>query len=174
MALLQLQGSVNYRDLNGATAPQQVFFEMDDAKTLGALVTAIQAYQLLADPVTDAVIYGSDVKLVIPLSVGLKGSAGPNPIIQGANFTYTLTGFPNRSYGQHIPAWAQAKIVDGKIDLTDSAVQAYYKNWFPNNITNLSSFESNHWEGLQRAYRCKLADRSIEREVNRIGGEEIP
>lgn len=167
MANAELLISTVLKDLNGNSTPQQAYADAADTVTLAQLITAVQAYQALLDPVTDALLVKVSVSVNVPLAGGLKGTAGPNPIIAGALFTYPKTGQENRSWGQVTPAWAQAKIASGAVDLTDTAVQNYYKNWAQNNITNLTSFLSNNWEGLQPAKRVKLNDRSHEREYNR-------
>src|SRR5262249_30103349 len=117
--------------------------------------------------VTDAVITKCDVKMIGNLNVLNKASPGPNPIIFGALFTYPKTGQLNRSWGQLTPAWAAAKLSGSKVNTSDSEVQAYYHLWAQTNITNLTSFLSNNWEGLQPAKRVKRNDRSHEREYNR-------
>lgn len=174
MALVQVQLSIRLTDLDGVDTPQQTYFDIDDAKTIAELNTAVQAYQQLLDPVTDALIAESTAKVLTGLNVLNKSVPGPNPIEKNGLFTYSKTGQSNRSYGVTTPAWAQAKISGGKINLADSAVQAYYKNWFPNNITNLSSFLSNNWESLQRAYLARVNNRSTRREADSVSEEVVP
>ena len=174
MANVEFILSTVVRDIDGNTTPQQAYFDAADTITLAQLVTACKAYQVLFNAVIDPVIVECTAKAVIDLDPSLPAMPGPNPIIKGALFTYPKTGQLNRSWGQLAPGWAQGKTVNGKVDLTDTAVQNYYKNWGPNNITNLSSFLSNNWEGLQPAKRVKLNDRSHEREYNRNSIENIP
>jgi len=167
MANVELLISTTIRDLNGVAAPQQVYADAVDTVTLAQLVTAVNAYRTALDLVTDGLLEASTVSIEAIDGGTLKFVAGPNPIIANALFTYPKTGQVNRSYSNTVPAWAQSKIAAGKVDTSDTDVQAYYKLWAQNNITNLSSFLSNNWEGLQPAKRIKRNDRSVEREMNR-------
>lgn len=174
MANLDLLISTLLTDLDSADTPQQVYAQVADTVTLAQLVTAIQAYQSVLDNVTDALLSNSKVTITIPIVSGLKSTPGPNPIIKGAIFNGLLVGFTNRSYGQTTPAWAQAKIVGGKVAVTDTQVVSYINTWSTAPITNLGKLLSNHWEQVQRFRRVKLNDRSVEREYNSISEEAVP
>lgn len=168
MANVELQFSTVVKDINGNTTPQQVYCDAADTVTLAQLVTAVLAYLTVLDAVIDPLIVQATAKVNIDISgATLKGTVGPNPIIANALFTYPKTGQLNRSFSNTVPGWAQAKTAAGKVNTADSAVQTYYKLWAQNNITNLTSFLSNNWEGLQPAKRIKFNDRSHEREYNR-------
>lgn len=173
MATIQVQLSVNIKDKNGDTTTQQVYFTLSDATTIAAMNTAIGTYLGTLDTVIDGVIDTVQAKLQVPLS-GLKSSAGENPISTGALFTYLLNGAEaNRSYGQNTPSWAQAKITNGQVDLTDSTVQTFYRYWTSGPISPLSAFLSNDWVSLPAPRRVKLNVRKHRREQQRLNEEPV-
>lgn len=173
MAAIDVQLSVNVTDLNGDSTPQQVYFQIDDAKTIAELNTAVGVYLGTLDTVIDPVISKVAAKIQVPIS-GLKSVAGPNPIGTGALFTYLLSGATaDRSYGQNTPGWAQAKVSNGQVLLTDATVQTYYKYWTTAPITNLSAFMSNDWVSLPEPRRVKLNTRKHRREQQRLNEEPV-
>lgn len=176
MALIDVQLTVRMKDINNDTTPQQVYFEVDDTKTIAQLNTAIGIFLGTLDTVVDPIIDQVLAKLVVPIS-GLKSSPGPDTISDGALFTYLLdTGADSaiRSYGQNTPGWARAKITaGGQVDVADSTVQTYYRYWTSGPIANLSAFKSNDWVSLLEPERVKLNTRKHRREQQRINEEAV-
>lgn len=173
MATLEVQLSVNLTDLNGDSTPQQVYFTTSDATTLAQMTSDIQLYLGVLDLVTDAIIDKVIAKVQIPFT-GLKSSPGPNAIGTGALVTYLVAGATaDRSYGQQTPAFAQGKISNGQVNLSDSTVMDYINLWVSSGFTHLSALLSNNWVSLPKAERVKLNTRKHRREQQRINEEPI-
>lgn len=174
MATIEVQLSVNVRDINLDTATQQVYFTIDDSKTIAELNTAIGVYLGTLDTVIDPTIQTVTAKVQVPIS-GLKSTPGPNPVAKGALFTYEILGATaDRSYGQQTPGWAADKIVNGEINLQDTTVQTFYRYWTAAAIANISAFLSNNWVSLPATRRVKLNTRKHRKQEQRINEEGVP
>ena len=114
--------SIQYLDALGVTVSSPVYVDIDDTKTVAAALADASTIAQAVDNITDAQI--TEVKLVI---VGGMPGAGKSAPVAGSEvertglFNFSQTGSPYK-YGVDIPAMAEAKIVNGKIDLTNSDI----------------------------------------------------
>lgn len=127
MATLDVQIENRIQDFIGTPASQALYAQVPDTTTLAALATAAQTVQTDLDKITDGQITFSQVKVVIPLVSGLKAApTDPGSTVEDTGlFTFLVTAAPNRSYSTAVPAIAQSKVVNGKINLSDADIQ----NW---------------------------------------------
>lgn len=117
--------SMQVTDYLGVTVSSDLPIKSVDTNTLATLVTQIQGYQTVFDDVTGGQITRCRVSFDVPLTAGLKDApvSGDEVEMTGL-FNYRQTGSVYK-YGIDIPAIAASVIVDGKIDLTNAAIEAF-------------------------------------------------
>lgn len=114
--------AVTFLDALGVSTTQAYYVDYDDTKTIAAAVGEAQSLAQDLDNVSDSQI--TEVKLQI---VGTLPGAGKSaPVSTAENertglLNFSQTGSPYK-YGVVIPAIADSKIVNGKIDLTNTDI----------------------------------------------------
>jgi hypothetical protein len=126
--------SATIQDAEGILATNKIYVDLDDTKTIAQLRTDGHSYLEALDNITDGQIIRAHVAVPIALGGTVKTSpvAGSNVESTGLfNFSQVSSAYKE---GVDVPAIAQATIVSGHIDLTNTDIQ----NWI-NFITVASS-----------------------------------
>jgi hypothetical protein len=122
MAQQDIRVTFNVQDSEGVRAPLTIYMTYDNTQTVAALVTAIEALRVLAKATTDGQIIGAGV------SLELAGEAAPGNFADSDVSQVAVLDFPNtasRIANVTIPAFADAAIVVGHINLADTGVAAF-------------------------------------------------
>lgn len=114
--------SLQLLDKLGVTVSTPIYIDIDDTKTVAALLGDAQALAGAVDAVTDSQITEVRVSIVGPL----PGAGKSSPASTAENertglFNFSQTGSPYK-YAVAIPAIKEAAIVNGKIDLSNTDV----------------------------------------------------
>lgn len=122
-------GSASYRliDYLGVRVPKIIYFQCADTTTLAQVVTDLEAFAALLDPVTDAASFAHDASFDISFQeASLKSTpvvGNPMSLNGAASFAETGTG---QTFTDVWQAVAQAIISGGRIiDTSGSAFEAY-------------------------------------------------
>jgi len=125
MANLFLLVSTKLKDALGVTTSFQDYFLVPEATTLTNLNTWLATYAADLDAVTDSVIMETTFNIVGTLPEGIKVAANATAENERtALFNFQLTDLTYKD-GVDTPAIAVAKIVDGKVDVTDTDIVAW-------------------------------------------------
>src|SRR5262249_35143946 len=115
--------SIKLLDALGVTVSMPVYMNIDDTKTVAALLGEVSTMAQAVDDVTDSKI----TEVVVSIVGGMPGAGKSTPASTAENertglINFSQTGSPYK-WGLDIPAIAESKIVGGKIDLTDTEIQ---------------------------------------------------
>lgn len=116
--------SVTIRDELGTEASTVAYLMVDPTSTLASLAAAAQAWATDLDAVVSGRIVKVSAILLPGLPGGLKAAAAAGSRVEQTaviNFHDASTG---HRFGMAIPSIADSKIVGGKLNLADAAVQA--------------------------------------------------
>jgi hypothetical protein len=125
MANLQVLNSIQQVDYLGVPVTHDIFLQVPDSTTLAALVTLLQTYQQLYDPMTGALLTENTARVFVPITTGLKSSAadGDENEMTGL-FNFSQTG-SRYKYAIDVPGIAAVMLVNGKLDLSNAGMQAW-------------------------------------------------
>lgn len=171
MANIHCIGSVTLQDTEGTKVSQDQFFLVADTVTLATIITQMQAYCALLDPVTDAagLICRFEIKFA---STGLKtGPTVQNPVENNGLFTFSQLS-SSYVFTEPVPSLAESKISGSKVDLTDADIIAYYQ-WFTtahSGLQPVGKYDNN----LQSFLKFKLATRKHRKSQSQLTTEEAP
>lgn len=161
---------IRLKDNLGIVTSHSLFVSLADTTTMAAIVTAVQTYCGLLDPITDAMGVDAHFTLIFP-STGLKTAvAVDNPLGNGGLFSFSLVSNPYK-FSVLVPAFAEAKISGSKINLTDSAVSTWF-NWLRTNGTPLQ-VESKSRIALDAFLSSELVTRKHRKSETKVS-YEIP
>lgn len=169
-----IHGIMSFRlqDFLGATGSEKTLVQFSDATTVAQMITDAQAYAVLLNPCTDAMGLQGRFEFFFP-PTGLKTSISTNnTLVNGGLLSYSQAGGNRYIYSEEVPAFAEAKITNGKIDLSDTDVIAL-KNWYLNGGAHILA-ESNAYNTLAAFRYCKLGSRSDRRVETRVSFEPAP
>lgn len=125
MANLLGHTSVTIADSLGVSASVPFYLQFPDSSTLAQVNTAIQAILTDLDDVTDGQILRATIEIDAILPGGLKsGPVAGSEVERGGLFNWYQTGIKYK-FGVLVPALAASVIVDGKINLGDTAVTTF-------------------------------------------------
>lgn len=115
--------SIKLLDALGVTVSMPVYMNIDDTKTVAALLGEVATMAQAVDDVTDSQI----TEVVVNIVGGMPGAGKSSPASTAENertglLNFSQTGSPYK-WGLDIPSIAESKIVAGKIDLTDTEIQ---------------------------------------------------
>jgi hypothetical protein len=114
--------SLQLLDALGVTVSAPFYTNIDDTKTIAQLMTQAGNLASAVDPVTDSQITQISVQIIGTIPGGLKTSPAATAENERTGLlNFSQTGSPYK-YGVDIPAIADSKIVNGKIDLTDGDI----------------------------------------------------
>jgi hypothetical protein len=125
MANMFMLVSTKLKDSLGVTTSFQDYFLVPEATTITDLNTWLATYAADLDAVTDSQILETTYSIVGVLPGGIK--AAPNAGAENertALFNFQLTGLTYKD-GVDTPSIAAAKLVDGKVDVTDTDIVAW-------------------------------------------------
>ena len=126
---------IRLKDWLGIITSHQLFVSLADTTTVAQVIADVQTYCGLLDPITDAAGVIAHFELVFP-STGLKtGVAVNNELGAGALFSFGQVSSPYK-FSVLVPAMAEGKILNGKVNLGDTDV-INYENWLQTNATHL-------------------------------------
>jgi hypothetical protein len=170
MATVQALVSTQVTDALGVTATVDQFVTFPDTLTAADLQTWSNAYILKLDPITDGQITLQKISLVMALpGSGIKTSPNATAEVERTGLLNMSQTGSRYKFGVDIPAIAEAVISNGKINLTNSDVQAFIgiMTTVTNSVTVVSKF-LNALRGLVdalltfRKHRKALNRRSFE------------
>lgn len=169
MATIHGVTSFRLQDFLGATGSMKTLIQFSDATTVAQLITDVQALAVLLDPCTDAMGLQARVEFTFA-STGLKTAITTNnTLVNGALFSYSQSGGNRYIYSEEVPAFAETKITNGKIDLGNSDV-INLKDWYLNGGAHILA-ESNAYNTLAAFRYCKLGSRSDRRVETKVSFE---
>ncbi len=114
--------SVELLDALGVTVSMDTFYEVPDTTTLADLNTYLAAYLPKLDAITDSKITAATFKPRGTLPGGLKASPDEDAENERTGlFNFSQSAVPYKN-GIDVPGISDALIVNGKIDLTATAV----------------------------------------------------
>lgn len=117
--------SASIIDELGTTASTVAYLMVDPTEPLAALAASAQAWATALDTVTSGAITKVEAILLPGLPAGLKATAAVGSRVeQTAVINFTDVSAIHK-FGQAIPGIADAMIRNGKLDLTNAAVQAF-------------------------------------------------
>jgi hypothetical protein len=121
MATQRMRLTFNIVDAEGVRAPATLYGEYNDAMTVATLLTDLEAKRAEIAAVTDGQIISCEASLVA------AGQAAPSnfadsDVSQVGTFVFTTSA--GRAWADVIPAFADAAIVAGHINLTNTGVAA--------------------------------------------------
>jgi len=175
VAAINVQGTVRLKDINEDVVSLAVYWIDDDTNTIGDMVNSFDVFALRLDAVTDAVIEAEEVKIIAPIAIGAKTSAGDQPIASGELATYSITGDPTRSFGVFTPALKRAFIGGNGVPVTTGANGTYLGSWLTNfGPVDLITLTSNLWLPLSRLRKLGLKSRKHTRQQDRVNLEVEP
>lgn len=123
MAIKFGHASVKYLDALGVEVSSPVYVNVDDTKTVAAVLGEISTLTQALDDVSDAQI----TEVTLNIVGGMPGAGKSAPVSTAEVERTGLLNFSQSAspykYGVVIPAIAESKIVNGKINLTDTNVQ---------------------------------------------------
>lgn len=123
MATVFGHASIKLLDALGVTVSMPVYMNIDDTKTVAALLGEVSTMAQAVDDVTDSQI----IEVVVSVVGGMPGAGKSAPAATAENERTGLLNFSQTAspykWGLDIPAIAESKIVGGKIDLTDTEIQ---------------------------------------------------
>lgn len=125
-----LVGSASFRliDVLGVRVPKIVYFQAADTATLAQVISDLESYAALLDPMTDAASFAHVASFDINFAdAALKSNpnnpGNPNSLNGASSFAETGTG---QTFTDVVPAIAQAQVAGGKIvDGTGTPYLAY-------------------------------------------------
>lgn len=125
MATVFGHASVQFLDKLGVTVSSPYYLNIDDTKTLAAISTEVASLISSLDAISDSQITGANLQVEITLPGGLKSApADTAENERTALFNFSQSGSPYR-FGVDVPAIADSKIANGKVDLTDTNIQDF-------------------------------------------------
>jgi hypothetical protein len=133
--------SVSILDADGNVRAIPLYFKYDS----GASLSSILAYCAVTLLDLDAILDGQIVKQSISLDIALPSSGIKTAPVAGSNVQETglityLTDAPvKRSFGQDLPAFAQAKFVGKVIDLADTDVTTWTDRFIATGATLIAT-----------------------------------
>src|SRR5258708_32823818 len=117
--------SVELLDALGVTVSMDTFYEVPDNTTLADLNTYLAAYLPKLDAITDSKITAATFKPRGTLPGGLKASPDEDAENERTGlFNFSQSAVPYKN-GIDVPGISDALIVNGKIDLTATAVSCW-------------------------------------------------
>lgn len=122
MAQQHIRYTFNVEDSEGVRAPVTLYGTYDDTKTVAQMVSDLGTMKALVAATTDGTVVGSEATFVG------SGAAAPTNFADSDVSQVALFNFPNsaqRSWGVMIPAFKDAGISAGHINLSDSDVSAF-------------------------------------------------
>jgi len=123
MATINVIHTINFLDDKGSRASLPIYAHIDDSATLPLLLAGMSAMASAVDKVTEAQILSHSITLLGVNPVGLKAAPVANSDVEeGALFSYSLNGLPNKSWGYEIPAFVQGYFIDKEVNLTEQDV----------------------------------------------------
>jgi hypothetical protein len=127
MPTVPLHFSATIVDGLGTKASAIAYLAPDDTATLATMRTDLDAWLAALDGVTDGVITGARIELTPQLPGGLgtmtsKGAAFTNSRVEQTAVINMKNATTSQKSGQAIPAFSDAAIAGGKVDLTNAAV----------------------------------------------------
>jgi hypothetical protein len=117
--------STTIKDALGVETSFPVYVETSDANTLVHLIADAQAYQLVLDNVIDGLIIGQELKITVPLDAVKTAFTGTAEVERNALFNFSQASIKYKQ-GFAVPTIAEAAIVNGKVDLTNSSIIAFF------------------------------------------------
>lgn len=171
MATIDGQIAMRVRDYLGDTASQATYVTFSDATTVAQLITAVQTVQTDLNAITDGVIDLSEIKIVVPLTGGLRVTPVVGSTVENtAMFNFPVAVAPNRTWSSDVPAIAESKIVNGKVDLTDADIL----NWI--HLFTVAgavfTFVTEVFQALKTFLnKCVLTTRKHRKQLNRTSTE---
>ncbi len=122
MATVFGHASIKLLDALGVTVSMPVYMNIDDTKTVAALAGQVSTIAQAIDDVSDSQI----TEVVVSFVGGMPGAGKSSPVSTAENERTGLLNFSQTAspykFGLDIPAIAESKIVNGKINLSDSAI----------------------------------------------------
>lgn len=116
--------SVRMKDDEGIIVAKEVYFDFSDASTLLQIQTFLQSYLVVLDGMSNAEITNLRFEINLGYS-GLKGA----PVVGNGNDDILLTDYVQNGsfyhWGDAVPSLIDAVLVNGRIDLTNTAFVAY-------------------------------------------------
>jgi hypothetical protein len=122
MALQHMRFTFNIQDSEGVRAPATLYGTYDDAMTVATLVTDLAAMKAEVAAVTDGQIIGSEATLV-QAGAAAPGTFADSDVSQVGLFDFRNTA--GRLHAVAIPAFEDAAIVAGHINLADTDIAAF-------------------------------------------------
>ncbi len=136
--MADLYGDLSIRliDSEGVSAAYPLYLKIADTTTLAQIITDVAAYCALLDPLTDARGSSVSIRLTLP-TTGLKSVITVNNQVSNAGaFGFQLYQQPGTGTIL-IPAFAEAQMVNGKINMEATAV-SNWTDWIAGNATHLA------------------------------------
>lgn len=168
-----LYGSVQWRlvDYLGVETSKILYFAADDTKTLANVLSDMQAFGGIIDPLTDAAFTGNASFSIAFSPTGVKNT--PNnpgsPIEKGVLSTFAQDNLPN-AYSDFIPAVAIAQITNGHINQGSGTPYAAYVQAMTHPATN-TTLMSNVRSALSFLRNNELPSRKRRRSVKKATSE---
>lgn len=116
--------SLQFKDALGVVASVPYFVDIDSTATMDDIVTAIQVIPTDIDALTDAQILLADLVVQVPLPTVKTAPVAGSEIERGGLFNFLQENIKYK-FGILIPALKHTLIVNGKINLADTAVTTF-------------------------------------------------
>jgi hypothetical protein len=160
--------SISQKDYLGTKASHDVFLTVPDTVTVAQLATVVNGYNALYGAITGAL--GLDVQCKIHLSVSGLPVAAVSGIENEKTGLFSFTQLGSRyAAAIDVPAILESKIVNGKIDLTDTDV-ADWITWLEGPHTTIQAV-SKFGNTINPLLSAAITFRKHRRSLNRTSTE---
>ena len=116
--------STEVLDILGVSTSHAIFIDVPDATTVAQLVAYAQAYEAVLDPITDGQPTAGHITVRFTPS-GVKSSPNASSEVEKTGLFNYAQAASQYSQGIDVPAIADATIVSGRIDLTNTDIVAW-------------------------------------------------
>lgn len=116
--------SYKIQDKEGVETAHSIFVDGPSSGLLSDLQDYAAAYATVLDGITDGIIVSGRIDVPMSTLSGLKTTAGPNDVEKTGLFNFANSS-SRYKIPEDVPAVAQAVIASGRIDLSNTNVQAW-------------------------------------------------
>jgi len=167
----QAHFSFTVQDGLGTKASMIIYALLDPTKTVANLVTDIQAWATLIEPIIDSKILLADAVVSVTPTVDQTGKPADASRVEQTGVFNFANGSTTRRFGEAVPALADAVITGGTIDLADTDVAAFVTAMGAASGTATSQATNNSFQDLTSLVDAFLSFRKRRKQLLRSSFE---